>query len=141
MGNYRRLTKEEQHKLRAKQIEREGIEINPKDLDTQLEDRIRGYMARDGFQHPFTLEEFKTKFGANPECYLTGIPINYADPYSFHLEHFIPHVRGGPSSLDNLRLCHPYANRLKHNRTHPEFLKFCRLVVAYADKQNEVLTP
>ncbi len=137
-GSYRRLTKEEQHRLRAAQIAREGGEINPKDIDTQLTERIGGYIHRERHNpEPFTLEEFKAKFGTNPICYLTGIPLDYTDGYSFHLDHYVPVSKGGKSNLENLRLCSAYANRVKRNLSHSDFVKLCRAVVAYHDKLSQ----
>lgn len=78
-----------------------------------------------------TVENLIAKFGSNPVCYLTGVPIDLNDHNSYELDHIIPLTRGGTSSLQNCGLTSKIANRSKINLTAEEFYSLCRQVSDY----------
>lgn len=53
-------------------------------------------------------------------CYLCGLPIDItllrADPMSKHFDHVIPLSKGGPHSMENIRLTHARCNYRKRDR-------------------------
>lgn len=75
-----------------------------------------------------TVEQVLAKFGDAPTCYLTGLPIDYENGSTYHLEHVEPRSKGGASSLDNMQLAHPMANVIKAEYSLGEFVKLCHLV-------------
>jgi 5-methylcytosine-specific restriction endonuclease McrA len=77
----------------------------------------------------FTLKQFLDKVGAEPKCYLTGVPIDLSDTSSYHLDHIIPSSRGGDNSLENCGLASAAANKAKSDLTLDEFRHLCRLVI------------
>lgn len=78
--------------------------------------------------HGVSVDQVTAKFGLSPTCYLTGLPINYDDGSTYHLEHVEPRSKGGPSNLDNMRLAHPVANLIKGDKSLEEFIRICCLV-------------
>jgi|688.fasta_scaffold492486_1 hypothetical protein len=80
-----------------------------------------------------TLEEVVQKFGENPVCYLTGVPIDISQPRTYHFDHIVPVSKGGTNSLDNLGICTKQANLSKTDMTKDEFILFCRKVIQYQD--------
>lgn len=76
-----------------------------------------------------TVEDFLNKFGNNPTCYLTGMPIDLRNASSYSLDHKIPKSLGGESSLDNMGITLRQINYMKHYLKIEEFIKLCQLVV------------
>lgn len=94
--------------------------------------KVYNFMRSDkNKQFKFTLDDIINKFGENPVCYLTGVPINIYEPSSYHFDHIVPVSCGGDCSLDNLGICTAEANRLKYNMTPEELLAICKQVVNY----------
>ena len=68
------------------------------------------------------------KFGPNPVCYLTGEPIDLANPKTYWLDHRVPLTKGGLGTLDNLELAIPHANLIKSNLILEDFVRLCRKI-------------
>lgn len=68
------------------------------------------------------------KFGPSPKCYLTGLPINYEQGETYDLDHVTPRSKGGASTLDNMQLANPAANRMKADLELGKFIDVCRMV-------------
>jgi 5-methylcytosine-specific restriction endonuclease McrA len=55
-------------------------------------------------------------------CYLCGLPVDVSlpkgDPLSKHFDHVIPLSKGGPHSMENIRLTHARCNYRKAARLH-----------------------
>jgi CRISPR/Cas system Type II protein with McrA/HNH and RuvC-like nuclease domain len=79
-----------------------------------------------------TVANLKAKFGANPVCYLTGIPIDLSNTKSYELDHIIPISRGGDSSLANCGLAASFANQSKRDMTAQEFVALCQQVADHS---------
>lgn len=79
----------------------------------------------------FTVEDIINKFGENPICYLTGLPINTNKSSSYHFDHIIPVSRGGTSDLDNLGICTKQANQAKSDMTPDELINLCKLILEH----------
>jgi len=64
------------------------------------------------------VERLRARDGDN--CWLCNKPMKFdAKPNSaqaWSIEHLIPDCRGGPSTLENLVLCHPGCNRILKDR-------------------------
>jgi hypothetical protein len=93
-----------------------------------LRTKVQRFQKKSFCCQPFKAEDVVAKFGLNPICYLTGLPINYNEGSTYHLDHFVPLVLGGTSDIENLRLCNPKANEMKKGYLFQEYLKICRLV-------------
>lgn len=79
----------------------------------------------------FTFQELLKALPDKPTCYLTGTPVNYADPKSYSLDHVIPSSRGGSNGLSNLKVASAIANRSKSDMTDVEFVEFCKRVLEH----------
>jgi len=97
----------------------------------RLRSKVKSFQKKSTCSCPFTAEDVVAKFGPNPKCYLTGLPIDYEDSSTYQLDHFVSLALGGGSSLENLRLCHPIANQMKNGHTMEKLLKFCRLITQF----------
>lgn len=82
----------------------------------------------------FTYLDVVEKFGTNPVCYLTGLPIDYRDGSTYQLDHYIATCKGGLSDLDNMRLCFPAANMMKRHHSVEELLNLCRMIIEHSGK-------
>lgn len=79
-------------------------------------------------------EEIKTLFYAqNSQCVYTGYEL--IPGVNAWLDHKIPRSRGGSDILENLHWTDKDVNQIKYNRTHEEFLEFCKVVKAYCSKE------
>lgn len=76
----------------------------------------------------FTIRDFIQKIGPNPKCYLTGLPIDIKDIYSYELDHIIPRSKNGPNTLENCGLASKIANRMKSNIILEEFISICNQI-------------
>jgi len=81
----------------------------------------------------FTIQDVIQKFGENPTCYLTGVPLDIYKPRDYAFDHMIPISRGGESTIENLNLCTKQVNMAKSDLTPDEFIALCRSVVKTAD--------
>ncbi len=98
-----------------------------------LRDKIKVFSKKDNkYMKPtFTVEDVIAKFGENPVCYLTGLPIDIYKPRTYEFDHKIPRSRGGDNSIENLGICTKQSNRAKRDMTPDEFINLCKLVVEY----------
>lgn len=101
-----------------------------------LDSRLKSFVKKQLGAPVITVDQVLTKFGLSPVCYLTGQPIDYNDPKSFNLDHYRPVSKGGPSTLENLRLCSPEGNRIKGTLSVPELIQLCQRIVQW----NELAT-
>lgn len=79
----------------------------------------------------FKLEDFLSKIGENPICYLTGKPIDILELKGYSLDHKIPLSKGGTSTIENCGLSTTQANRSKTDMTPEEFFDFCQKVLEH----------
>lgn len=79
----------------------------------------------------FNYQDVIRKHGESPVCYLTGEPINYNDPSSYHFDHIVPRSKGGENTLDNLGLATKQANQMKGDMSLDEFLNACEKVLRH----------
>ncbi len=98
--------------------------------------KIRDFRRRKGSHfgavtHTYTWKDVLERLGPAPVCYITGEPIDLQDPKSYTLDHFVSSTKGGDNSLDNLRVCKPYANMMKTNLSFDEFLSKCRQILEF----------
>ena len=77
----------------------------------------------------FTTKQLLEKIGPNPECYLTGAPIDLNKSQTYHLDHIVPKSRGGDDSLDNCQIACREANQAKGDLFLEEFVALCKKVV------------
>jgi CRISPR/Cas system Type II protein with McrA/HNH and RuvC-like nuclease domain len=77
----------------------------------------------------FSIHDVRKKFGDNPKCYWTGLPIDLNNGSEYQLDHLIPRKKGGVSSLDNLVLSSRDANQCKYDLLPEEFLTLCERVL------------
>lgn len=103
-----------------------------KNIKYKLSSKIRKFGEG---QPMFTVEELLNKIGANPICYLTGLPIDLNDSKSYQLDHKIPKSRGGDNSLDNCGLVSRKANMSKSDMTYEEYIELCKLVISNHELQ------
>lgn len=97
----------------------------------RLNDRCIAFGKRDEVAKPFTTKDVENKFQGISSCYLTGRPIDLQDPSSFTFDHIIPRSRGGESSIENLGLCCPDANKSKSDMLVSELVTFCQEVLEH----------
>lgn len=89
----------------------------------------RGLKSKKVKQFPtFTYEEFLKHLKKFDKCYLTGLKIDYMDTGSWEMDHIIPYIKGGDNSLDNLRPCIRWANRMKHDCLLEDFRNQCKII-------------
>lgn len=61
-------------------------------------------------------------------CPLSGVKL---DRKTISVDHIIAKSKGGKNTLNNIRLVHVWANRMRLNHTDKQFLDFCRTIVDY----------
>ena len=79
----------------------------------------------------FSYVDVIEKHGGSPVCYLTGTPIDYNNPSSYHFDHIVPRSKGGENTLDNLGLATAQANRMKGDMSLEELLDMCEKVLRH----------
>lgn len=102
-----------------------------------LRSKIYRFISNGERDTRITVESIIKKFGEHPVCYLSGLPIDYTDPKSYSLDHFIARADGGDSNFENLRLANPIFNRMKHSHTHEKFIDYCQTVVNFANESQK----
>jgi len=108
-----------------------------KQIQLKLETFFRDRKNKMKYQKPtFTIEDVINKFGENPECYLTGDPINIYEPKTYHFDHIIPVSKGGENTLDNLGICTAQANFVKSDLRLSELLSICEKILKKHSKKD-----
>ena len=102
-----------------------SVRLNTKVLNFH-KDRYRSRMKPE-----FTFQDIIDLHGEKASCYLTGDPLDLADPSSFELDHIHPRSKGGGNTLDNLGLTTRESNRAKHNMDLEDFLDLCEKVLRH----------
>jgi hypothetical protein len=75
-------------------------------------------------------QEVKALFFANnSSCVYTGVKL--IPGINAWLDHIIPVSKGGPLILENIQWVDADVNKMKYNRTHDEFLEFCKIIKRY----------
>lgn len=82
-------------------------------------------------EQEFSFQDVVDKHGDSPVCYLTGDPVDYNDPSSYHFDHIVPRSRGGENTLSNLGLATKQANQMKGDMSLEEFLDACEKVLRH----------
>lgn len=95
-----------------------------------LKRKVRGFLKRGVKSKSFTYKDVVNRFGETPKCNLTGLPIDFSKTETYQLDHIIPVSKGGNSSLDNVQLIHPTANRMKSDIDMDIFVKLCKLIAS-----------
>lgn len=103
----------------------ENFKYNKKGLNNKFT-RFKG---RGLAQYDYTYNDIKKIAEENPVCYLSGRPLNYEDPQSFHFDHRIPVSQGGDNSLENLGIASQEANMAKNDMSLEYFLDLCEDVL------------
>ena len=89
----------------------------------------RKYIAiKQGLIHEdWTEKQLIDAYGAN--CYLCNDPIDLSlsrkgknSEYALWPDHVIPRSMGGENTIKNVRPCHAFCNRSKHNKTYEEYM-------------------
>jgi hypothetical protein len=79
--------------------------------------------------------EVKALFLANNGCCVyTGIKLIPGE--NAWLDHIIPLSRGGLRILENIQWVDADVNKMKYNKTHDEFLEFCKSIKQYQNHKN-----
>lgn len=105
----------------------ENFKYNKKGLNNKFT-RFKGK----GFaQYDYTYNDIKKIAEENPVCYLSGRPLNYQDPQSFHFDHKIPVSQGGDNSLENLGIASQEANIAKSDMSLEYFLDLCEDILRH----------
>lgn len=82
-------------------------------------------------RHKFTHQDVLKKFGMETVCYLSGVEIHLLANKKYHFDHIVPASRGGDSSINNLGILHRTVNKMKHNLTNTEFLRWCKKILIH----------
>lgn len=93
-----------------------------------LRDRTDGFQRRSGSKvlsrnNKFNYHDIVEKIGPNPQCYLTGRPIDLSKSESYQFDHIMPATRGCDNSLNNLGLACRQANQMKSDMTVEELVQ------------------
>lgn len=128
-------TKEEARRTRAERREKHLRDRGIDHGETYIRHPYRVMIGKlDRFQsHTVVVQSYNykdviSKFGPNPICYLTGLPLDYFDSKSYQLDHFVSRSTGGSSELDNLRLSCPIANTMKNGYDISVLIRYCHLI-------------
>lgn len=78
-----------------------------------------------------TPEDILKRLVSNPNCELTGRPLDIQNTHSWHLDHIIPRSKGGSNTLDNCQIVCRQANVAKSNLLPEEFLQLCNDVIKH----------
>lgn len=65
-------------------------------------------------------------------CAVTEVDLT---PDEANLDHIVPILRGGRHEMGNVQVVHRVINHMKSTLTPDEFVHWCRLVVAKADRE------
>jgi 5-methylcytosine-specific restriction endonuclease McrA len=80
-----------------------------------------------------TAVELKTQLGEPSVCYLCGLPVGWGDA---ELDHIIPLSQGGATKIENLNWSHRRCNRIKHDLTVAELVKYIGVILGHLTKSH-----
>lgn len=125
----REKTKDRRQKRRSNPFVKktEAFKYNKKGLNNKFT-RFKG---KGSIKYDYTYEDIKKIAELNPRCYLSGRPLNYDDPQSFHFDHKIPASQGGDNSLENLGIASQEANMAKSDMALEYFLDLCEDILRH----------
>tara|TARA_R100000008_G_C3581383_1_gene168758 strand:+ start:1245 stop:1847 length:603 start_codon:yes stop_codon:yes gene_type:complete len=93
--------------------------------------RANDGVRRNRCKRNFGVKDFLEKVGENPECYLTGRPVDLSNKAEYQLDHIHPVSKGGSNELDNLGVTCKEANMAKGDMTTGEFINLCIEVLSH----------
>lgn len=96
-----------------------------------LRHRLHGWKRRKAPDKDFTFDDVVKKFGNQPCCALSGLPIDFQDSRTYELDHIVPVCDGGSGNLDNMQLVRPEINMMKACLHEETFVRLCGLVAVY----------
>jgi hypothetical protein len=102
-----------------------------------IKSKVRDFQRRNGskllskIEEIFSTDDFLSKIGDNPICYLSGEPINLFETNTYSIDHIIPSSKGGKNTIDNAGLTSSSINKMKSDFTVDEFLEKCIQVLTY----------
>lgn len=110
---------------------KEPIQLIPKEYEL-LNKRLMNFKLRKGNfpKQDYTYEDALKKFGLNPMCYISGLPLDYTiDNYVF--DHIVPVSKGGSNELENMGICTYLANRIKYDMSIDKLVKICTTIIEH----------
>lgn len=111
--------------------------------ETTLKTKIRNFNHQNQYKRKLypivrnpnlTEKSLIEKFGPNPKCYISGIPINLDDPSAYSLDHIIPISKGGTNDISNCGLASKTANMIKSDLSIDELIEYCKLILNHNEK-------
>jgi hypothetical protein len=99
--------------------------------------KVRDFQRREGSklfstqEINFSFDDFLSKVGENPKCYLSGQPIDLYETKSYSIDHIIPASKGGENTIENAGLISSSINKMKSDISVDEFLEKCIQVLEY----------
>lgn len=106
-------------------------------LGKRVLSKVRDFQRREGSglvptpEVNFSFEDFLSKIGEEPKCYLSGQPIDLYETKSYSVDHIIPASKGGNNTIENAGLISSSINKMKSDITVDEFLEKCIQVLEY----------
>jgi 5-methylcytosine-specific restriction endonuclease McrA len=106
-------------------------------LGKRVLSKVRDFQRREGSslistqEVNFSFDDFLSKIGEEPKCYLSGQPIDLYETKSYSVDHIIPASKGGNNTIENAGLINSSINKMKSDITVEEFLEKCIQVLEY----------
>jgi len=106
-------------------------------LGKRVLSKVRDFQRREGSklfstqEINFSFDDFLSKIGEEPKCYLSGQPIDLYETKSYSIDHITPASKGCENTIENAGLISSSINKMKSDITVDEFLKKCIQVLEY----------